>query len=139
MVGAAGWPSRLVAYSTNDTVMEEAADLSDGSSDIEPSWTQIHASSQLSLLYKHAEAISSTAEKAEEHAWDGPLRRASRWLDEDSCHSFYHTVLKDLGLPSTRSREVACWRIKKRVGEAANGGEPLPSNCLTITTYIWYV
>jgi hypothetical protein len=118
-------------YSKAMEVDIELADAGDSqlsnSSHTEPSWTQIQAaSSQISLSFRPQTPPLEFQEIETRPAWDDPLRRASRWLDEDSCHTFYHTVLKDLALPTTRSREVANWRIKKSINTAAKAGKPLP-------------
>lgn len=46
--------------------------------------------------------------------WDGPIKRASRWLPNDYDMLSFYAQLMHRGLPLTRAHEVAKWRMKTR-------------------------
>jgi hypothetical protein len=87
---------------------------------------------RLSLLEAEDE-YSRSPPAVETHSWDDPVMRASRWRHGDDSQILLHTLLKDLQLPSTRSKEVAKWRIKTAISNAVrNRGAfalSLPGQC----------
>ena len=59
------------------------------------------------LIYGHPKAQSSK--------WKVPLSRASRWEMSDHNMAFYYAQLLHRGLPATKSKEVAKWRLQSRI------------------------
>lgn len=112
--------------------MEEDAEFSDTLSDRSPtlSETRIFSTQEaleyLSLQLEGQDEYLRAPKAVSAHTWDQPLLRASRWRRDDAPHVFFHNLLKDLQLPTTRSKEVAKWRIRKTIADAARGGIPLP-------------
>ena len=58
------------------------------------------------LIYGHPKSTSTK--------WQDHLSRASRWQANDHNMNFYYSQLLHRGLPSTKFKEVAKWRLKSR-------------------------
>ena len=58
------------------------------------------------LICRHSKSTTSK--------WQDPLSRASRWLEGDANMTFYYAQLLHRGLPTTKFKEVAKWRLKSR-------------------------